>query len=448
MNNFFKLEHYKTTVGTEVRAGIVTFLALAYIIIVNPLILADAGIPLPAAFFATILTAGLGTIAMGLRANMPLAIAPGMGMNAFFTYSVVKGMGVPWEMALAAIFVSGLIFIAIAMTGVRKMIIDAIPDVLKHAIVVAVGVFIAFVGFRSAGIVVSPPVDASGKDTLLLQLGNVHSPLFLITVFGIVLTLVLVIRKSRFAILIGILSVVVLQLVLTQCGVIPAKEMIHIDVTHSFDAVGKIFGFFPNAFVNPEFYMIVFTFLFLDFFDTTGTLIAATTKLKAASSTTDEDDNSRLEKAMVVDAFATTTGAVVGTTSLTTYLESFAGMEAGARTGLASVVTGVLLLLSFFLYPLVGYVSSQATAAALIMIGIFMMQTLHEIDFEDLTEVIVLFFTMLMTLFSTSVSTGIAVGFLMYILVMVTKGKIRELDPVIWVLGALFLINFIFGHVV
>lgn len=446
MNNFFKLEHYKTTVGTEIRAGIVTFLAMAYVIILNPLILSEAGIPLPAAFFATIVTAGVGTIAMGLRANMPLVIAPGMGMNAFFTYSVVKGMGMPWEYALAAIFISGILFILIAVTGVRKMVIDAIPDVLKHAIVVSIGIFIAFVGFRSAGIVVSPPVDAEGKDTLLLMLGNMHSPLFITTVIGIVITLVLVIRKSRFAILIGILSVVVIQLVLMKQGVIPAKEPLHIDVSHSLDAMGRIFEVMPKAILNPQFYVVMFTFLFLDFFDTTGTLIAATTKLKAASQTTDADDADRLEKAMVVDAFATTTGSVLGTTSLTTYLESFAGMDAGARTGLSAIVTGVLLLASFFLYPFVGYVSSQATAAALIMIGIFMMQTLHEINFEDLTEVIVLFFTMMMTLFATSVSVGIAVGFLMYILVMVTKGKAKTLSPVVWILGFLFLMNFIVGH--
>lgn len=447
MNKFFKLDYYKTNVSTEVRAGIVTFLAMAYIVIVNPLILADAGIPLPAAFFATILTAGIGTIAMGLRSNMPLAIAPGMGMNAFFTYSVVKGMGVQWEIALAAIFVSGLLFIAIALSGMRKMIIDAIPNVLKHAIVVSVGVFIAFIGFRSAGIVVSPPVNADGQDTLLLQLGNVHSPLFLITVIGVVLTLVLVIRKSRFAILGGILTVVALQLILTYLHILPEKPIVHIDIAGSFAACGKIFTVFPQALLVPQFYTIVFTFLFLDFFDTTGTLIAATTKLKVASESEQDVDN-RIEKAMVVDAVATTTGAALGTTSLTTYLESFAGMDAGGRTGLTAVVTGVLLISSFVLYPFVGFVSSQATAAALIMIGIFMMQTLHEIDFEDLTEVIVLFFTMLITLFSTSVSTGIAVGFLMYILVTVTKGKAKDLGPVIWVLGFLFLINFIFGHIV
>lgn len=447
MNNFFKLDYYKTNIGTEVRAGVVTFLAMAYIVIVNPLILADAGIPLPAAFFATVFTAGVGTIMMGLRANMPLVIAPGMGMNAFFTYSVVKGMGVSWELALAAIFVSGLIFIAIALSGLRKMIIDAIPNVLKHAIVVAVGVFIAFIGFRGAGIVVSPPIGANGQDTLLLQLGNVHSPLFLITVFGIALTLILVIRKSRFAILGGILSVVVLQLILTQMHIIPTSARVNIDVSLSFSAVGKIFTVFPRALLVPEFYMIVFTFLFLDFFDTTGTLIAATTKLKH-SSESEKDVDVRIENAMVVDAIATTGGAVLGTTSLTTYLESFAGIEAGARTGLSAVVTGVLLIASFFLYPFIGYVSSQATAAALIMIGIFMMQTLHEINFEDLTEVIVLFFTMLVTLFSTSVSTGIAVGFLTYILVTVAKGKIKELDWIIWGLGGLFLLNFIFGHVV
>lgn len=447
MNNFFKLDYYKTTIGTEVRAGIVTFLAMAYIVIVNPLILADAGIPLPAAFFATIFTAGVGTIIMGIRANMPLAIAPGMGMNAFFTYSIVKGMGVSWEFALAAIFISGLIFITIALSGVRKMIIDAIPNVLKHAIVVAVGVFIAFVGFRAAGIVVSPPVGLDGQDTLLLQLGNVHSPLFIITVFGITLTLILVIRKSRFAILGGILSVVILQLILTQMHILPAKPSVSIDIVQSFTATGKIFSVFPNAFLRPEFYMIVFTFLFLDFFDTTGTLIAATTKLKLATDS-EQDVDLRIENAMVVDAFATTGGAILGTTSLTTYLESFTGIEAGARTGLSAVVTGTLLVASFLLYPLIGYVSSQATAAALIMIGIFMMQTLHEINFEDLTEVIVLFFTMMITLFSTSVSTGIAVGFLMYILVTVTKGKAKDLDIIIWILGILFLLNFIFGHVV
>lgn len=446
MNKFFKLSQYGTNITTEVQAGIVTFLAMAYIIVVNPLILADAGIPLPAAFFATVVIAGIGTISLGLRSNMPIAVAPGMGLNAFFTYTVVKGMGIAWEVALAAVFVSGLIFIAIAATGLRKRIIDAIPEVLKHAIVVSVGIFIAFIGFREAGVVVSPPVNTAGQDTLLLQLGNVHAPTFLLTVMGIIITLILVIKRSRFAIIGGIFSVVILQFLLTVSGVLPKQQAIQIDISHSFDALGQSILALPQALKNPTFYPIVFTFLFLDFFDTTGTLIATTSKLKRVSETETEVDE-RISKAMIVDACATTTGAVLGTTSVTAYLESLAGMDAGGRSGLTSVVTGILLLASFFLYPFIGYITPQATAPALIMVGIFMMQTLHEINFEDLTEVSVLFFTMLITLFSTSIAAGIAVGFIMYIIVMMTKGKARKLDPVVWLLGGMFLLQFIFGHV-
>lgn len=452
MGKIFKLAHYKTDVSTEIRAGIVTFLAMAYIVVVNPLILADAGIPLSAAFFATVFIAGTGTIVMGFRANLPIAIAPGMGMNAFFTYTVVKGMGMSWEMALAAIFFSGILFILISMSGLRKIIIDAIPIVLKHAIVVAVGIFIAFIGMRQAGIVVSPETHlitlADGttsvsQDQLVLQLGNIHSPEFILTLLGVVVTLVLVIRKSKYAILIGILSVVLVQFILTKMGIFSETTAISINVAESFSAFGKIFNVIPSALMNPQFYFVVFTFLFLDFFDTSATLIAATQKLSDSSN---ENTDERMEKALVVDAFATTAGAVVGTTSVTTYLESFTGIDAGGRTGLTSIVTGILLLLSFFLYPFIGLVSAQATAAALIMIGIFMMQTLKLIDFDDLTEVIVLFFTILITLFSTSISVGISVGFLTYILVNIASGKTRDISPVVWILGAMFLLNFIFGH--
>ncbi|PRR80880.1 NCS2 family permease [Clostridium vincentii] len=456
MEKFFKLKENGTTVKTELFAGLTTFLTMAYILFVNPIILAQAGMDKGAVFIATILAAAIGTFIMGFVANVPFAQAPGMGLNAFFTFTVVLGLGFTWNQALAMVFICGIINILITVTKIRQMIIKAIPESLQYAISAGIGLFIAYIGLKQGHFLSFTGENgiAAGASTIFSDvipaLTNFKNPITLVALIGLIVTIILLVRKVNGAILIGI---VVTTLVALPFGVtslpdfstmsfaIPSLE----PTLFKLDLIG--------LFTDPSKILIVvatiFAFSLADTFDTIGTFLGTGRKSGIFDKKDEEkfEDgiyfDSKLERALFADATATSIGALLGTSNTTTYVESATGISAGGRTGLTSVTVGVLFLLSIFIAPFIGIVPAAATAPALIIVGILMMESIGKINWSDLEIAVPSFFIVALMPLSYGISNGIAVGFFFYCVTKVFKGKANEVHPIMYIVTLLFLVNFI-----
>ena len=448
MEKFFKLNDNNTTVSTEVLAGITTFFTMAYILFVNPATLADAGLPFNGVYIATILAAVVGTMVMGLFANVPYAQAPGMGLNAFFAYTVVAINGyTPYE-ALALVFICGLINILITVTKIRKHIIKAIPETLQQAIGAGIGLFIAYIGMLNVKMVnFTAGVPA---------LSNFNNPQIVLALIGVSIILVLMLLKVKGAILIGIILTTLIGI---PMGVVDISSTTQIaSYSDIFKDFKSIFGIalsdkgLVSLFTNHSFaeiFPIVFAFSLTDTFDTIGTFIGTGRRTGIFSA---EDEfalengkgfSSKMDKAMFADAIATSVGAVFGTSNTTTFVESSAGIEAGGRTGLTSVVTALCFLASILVAPYVRLVPSAATAPALIVVGILMSGAFADINWTDFEDAIPAFFTVVFTVLTYSISNGLAFGFMTYALVKTTTGKVKDVHPIVWVTSLLFAMNFI-----
>ena len=444
----FKLDEFGSDVRKEIIGGITTFLTMAYIIAVNANILGATGMNVGAVVTVTCLTAGLTTIAMGLYANLPFALASGMGLNAFFAFSVVIGMKVPWQVALAAVFIEGIIFIILSLSNVREAVVTAIPTTLKLAVTAGIGLFIAFIGFVDAGIVVS-------NEATKVALGSFRSPAVLITVLGVIVIVVLSKKKVRGAILWGIVasaaSAWIFAMVSPEAaatyGISTPKGLIKYESMSPI--AGKLdFSYLKDPAKIMQFITIMLTFLFVDFFDTVGTLVGVASKVGMV----DKDGRVRnAGKALLVDAVGTTVGALLGTSTVTTFVESSAGVAEGARTGLSSVVTGILFLIAMFFSPLFISIPVCATAPALIVVGFFMMEGVTKIDFNDFTEGIPAFLTIAMMPLTYSIGDGLTMGILSYAVLnfinnIFTKdpSKKKKVSIVIYILAVIFILKLYF----
>ncbi len=465
MEKFFKLKENGTNVRTEIVAGFTTFFAMAYIIMVNPSILAISGMPWGAVFLSTIIASVIGTLVMGLVANVPYAQAPGMGLNAFFVFTVVIGLKFTWQEALAMVFICGLVNIFITVTKIRKLIIKAIPESLQNAIGGGIGIFIAYIGIKSAGLLsfTSDPgtyVQLGEGGTVIASSSAVpaivplNTPGVLLAIFGIVLTFILLVCNVRGAILIGIVATALLGIPmgLTKIGgAISFTEALSQLPETMFAAFGNpgMLSLFNDPARIPLVLMTIFAFSLSDTFDTIGTFIGTGRKSGIFS---EEDQKaletstgfkSKMDKALFADATATSIGAIFGTSNTTTYVESAAGIGAGGRTGLTSVVVAILFVLSAFFAPFISAIPAQATAPALIAVGIMMLSAFKDIKWEDLSEAIPAFFAGIFMALCYSISYGIATGFIFYCIVKVFKREAKDINPVLWVSTALFIINFV-----
>ena len=425
LDDYFGFTKLGSTFGRELLGGATTFATMAYIVFVNPSILSDAGIPYQAAMAATCIAAAFGSLLMGLWARHPIALAPGMGINAYLTYSVVGGMGVDWRTALGAVFVSGVVFLLLTVAGFRRKILEAMPRVLFPAVAAGIGMFLALIGLRNAGIIV--PDDAT-----MVSLGDLSSPNVLLAIGGLLLIATLESRRVPGAVLIGVLT----------ASAIAMATGLSVWSPTPLDWAGMTAAAFqldiPGA-LSLGLLDIVFVFLFVDFFDTLGTVVAITKKAGLA----DEHGRiPRVEKMLGVDAAATMAGAVCGTSTVTSYIESASGIAAGARTGLAAVVTGLLFLLALPLAPLVGTVPSAATAPALIVVGALMMTTVREIDWNDVTVGLPSFLTLLAIPLTYSIANGLAIGVIAYAGLKLLKGEAHQVGWLVYVLAGLFLARF------
>ena len=445
LEKLFKLNAKNTSVKTEIIAGITTFLAMAYILGVNPGILGDAGMDPQAVFMATAISAAIASIVMGLLANYPVALAPGMGVNALFSYTVVMSMGFSWQAALAAVFVSGVVFLSISVTGIRKMIINAIPKQLKLAIGAGIGFFIAFVGLKNAGIIVANASTAVG-------LGSFQSPVVLLAVFGILVTIFLVIKKVPAAVFVGMIITAAVGIVAHEAfGVsvldanglelMPALPTSFISTNFEMSAMGSFMDGMGELFAVPgAAFVAIFSFLFVDFFDTAGTLVAIGNRIGLVN---DKGELENAEKALVADAVGTVVGAALGTSTVTSFVESSSGVGVGGRTGLTAVTAGVLFLLSIFISPIVlSTAVSAVTAPALVVVGIMMAQQLKGIDWDDMVFAAAGFITVVFMILSYSISNGIAMGFIAYTVAMVAAGKVKQINPIVWALVIIFILYF------
>ncbi|TCB81618.1 NCS2 family permease [Acinetobacter sp. ANC 4173] len=426
LERLFKLSENKTTFRTEVLAGVTTFLTMCYIIIVNPMILSETGMDHGAVFVATCLAAAIGCLVMGIIANYPIALAPGMGLNAYFTYSVCMGMGVPWQTALAAVFVSGLVFIAISMFKIREAIVNAIPMSLKFAIGGGIGLFLALIALKNSGIIVDNPAT-------LVGLGDLKQPTVLLTLFGFLMIVVLHQFKVRGAI---IISILVLTAISTMMGLSEFKG-----VVGEIPSIAPTFlqmdfeGLFTASLVG-----VIFVFFLVDLFDSTGTLVGVAHRAGLLQ----DGKLPRLKKALFADSTAIVAGAALGTSSTTPYIESSAGVAAGGRTGLTAVVVGILFILCLFLAPLAQSVPGFATAPALLFVGVLMIQGITHIEWDDITEAVPAFLTIVFMPFSYSIADGIAMGFISYALIKLCTGKASTVPYMVWIVAVLWAIKFTF----
>ena len=424
----FKLSENGTNVRTEIIAGLTTFLTMAYIIFVNPMILADAGMDHGAVFLATCLAAAIGCFIMGFVANYPIAQAPGMGLNAFFTYAVVMGMGYTWQVALAAVFVSGVIFIFLSIFKIREWIINSIPMSLRVGISAGIGLFLAFIALSNAGIVVSNPATK-------VSLGDITAIAPMLGALGFFLTIALVHRGVKGAVMIAILAITAIGIAIgdVQYGGIMsappslAPTFMQLDFSAVFE-IGMI--------------SVVFAFLFVDLFDTAGTLVGVATK---ANLIKEDGKLPRLNKALLADSTATSIGALLGTSNTTSYVESVAGVAEGGRTGLTAVVVGILFLLALFFSPLAGMIPAYATSGALFYVAILMMSGLVGIDWRDLTEAAPVVVTCLLMPLTYSIAEGISLGFIAYAAIKLLSGKGRDVSPAVWVMSVIFILKYIFA---
>jgi len=457
MERFFRLKENGTNVRTEIMAGLTTFMTMAYILAVNPIILTPAGLDWTGVFLATALAAGIFTIAMGLFVNFPVALAPGMGLNAYFASVVVAsaatGKEISASMALTAVFISGIIFIILTVTQIRQMLITAVPDSLKHAITVGIGLFIAIIGLKNSGLMTinaTPFTDIAagayvplGGSESVIGLGSFHNGTVLLTVIGLFLIAILMVLRVPGAILFGILGTTIVGIAMGEVDVAAAfkdqtwipdfskMEVFHFDFAGVFE-VGLI--------------TVILTFTFVELFDTFGTLVG--TANRAGIMKNPEEGKKRVGKAMLVDAVGVSGGAVLGTSTITAFVESSAGIAQGGRTGLTAVTTGVCFLLAIFLSPLVALVPGAATAAALIIVGVLMMQSVKEIDFSDMVYAIPAFFTLALMPFTYNIANGISFGIVSYVVLAAVanvtgKGKYK-IHWLMWVLAILIIARYIF----
>lgn len=435
LNKFFKLEEKGTNVKTELLAGLTTFLAMAYILGVNPSVLSDAGMSVPSVFMATALSAAVGSILMGLLANYPVGLASGMGVNALFAYTICGQMGYSWAAALTAVFLSGIIFVIISVTGVRKMIIDAIPVQLKLAIGAGIGFFIAFVGFKNAGIIVANPAT-------LVGLGNFTDPTVLLAIVGILITIFLVVKKVPAAVFVGMVVTAIIGIICGALGIdgMPALPT-SMSLTFEMDAAGALMNGFSELFANPmNAIVIIFSFLFVDFFDTAGTLVAIGNEIGLVNK---QGELEGAEQALLADSIATVFGAAVGTSTVTSFVESTSGVEVGGRTGLTAVTTGVLFALSIFIAPVIlSAITNSVTAPALIIVGVLMAQQLRGIEWNNIIFAISTFVTVISMILTYSISNGIAFGFIAYAISMIAAKKTKEIHMTVWILLVIFVIYF------
>lgn len=451
LEKLFHLKENNTNVKTEVIGGITTFMTMAYILAVNPQILSASGMDSQAILMATALASFIGTMVMALMANYPFALAPGLGLNAYFAYTVVLQMGYSWQLALLAVFVEGLIFIVLSLTNIREAIFNAIPLTLKKGVSVGIGLFVAFIGLQNAKLVVNNDTTLVGVVDFRANFNTVGIGA-LLAVIGLFIIIILSIKKVKGAILIGIVATWILGIVCELTGIytVDAENGFYslIPVWSSFDltALGKTFGqcFTPEAVANikiVDFIIIIFSFLFVDMFDTLGTVIGVANKAKML----DKDGRlPRIREVLFADAVATSAGAVLGTSTTTTFVESSAGVSEGARTGLASVVTGLLFLVSIFLSPVFCAIPGFATAPALIYVGFLMISSVVEIDMDDLTEAIPAYLCLIGMPLFYSISEGIALGVISYVLINLVCGKTKKITPLMYILAILFVLKYIF----
>ena len=443
LDNYFNFKENGTDFKTEILAGITTFLAMAYILGVNPTMLADGGMPASGVFFATALSSGIACIIMGIVSKYPVGLAPGMGLNALFTYTIILEMGNTWETALAAVFVSSIVFLIITISGLREKILNIIPNDLKLGIGAGIGFFLAFLGLKSCGIITSDP-------STFVTMGSLLYPPALLALIGILITLIFYVQKVPAAVFFGLLATAIIGLIFTFLGfgagdmLMPSIPKQIITLNMDTTLVGGFSRGFGQLFSNiPNLIIMVFSLVFVTFFDTTGTLMT----IGRQCGFVDEDGNAKgIEKAFLSDALAGIIGSVCGTSTVTAYVESATGIGIGGRTGLTAIVTGILFILSIFISPLIlSLFTSSVTAAALVIVGILMVSQLREVNWNSLVISASVFMTIIIMILSYSISIGIAWGFLIYALGTIAKGRYKEMGLGIWILAIIFLLYLFFG---
>ena len=426
LERIFHLQENQTTVRRELLAGLTTFMTMAYVVVVNPRILAEAGMPVEGVLFATCISAAIATLIMGIWANYPIALAPGMSLNAYFTYSIVIGRGVPWQTALGVVFLSGLLFLLLTLTNVREQIVNGIPDCLKHGTAAGIGLFIAFIGLRNAHIIVANPAT-------FVALGKVSDPQVRLAAAGLLIIAILMARRIGSAILLGIVAIALAGIPLGQ-----AHWPEHLfSLPHPSGTFLKLD--FRSAF-KLGFGELIFVFFFVDLFDNVGTLVGVCEQ----GGFLREGKLPRASRALLADAFGTMFGALAGTSTVTSYIESAAGVAAGARTGLGNLVIAAFFLIAMFCAPLVAAIPGYATAPALILVGALMCSSVARVRWDDFSEAFPAFLTLVATPLTFSIATGLSLGLLSFTFIKVGTGKYREISPLIWVLTVLFLLRYAF----
>ncbi len=432
LEKIFKLTQSKTTVRRELIAGVITFLTMSYILVVNPNILSAAGMDRAALFTATALATVLGTLFMAFIPNLPIAQAPGMGLNSFFAFSVVIGLGYSWQMALTAVFIQGIIFVLLTFFNIRELIVKSIPLTIKNAIPVGIGLFITFIGLQNAGLIVR-------DENTMLTLGAMSNQHVWVALLGLVLTAVLYYKKVHGAFLIGIVVATIFALSL---GLVQMPEGSLVALPPSIAPIFLQFEW-SNIFTF-DMLIVVFTFLFVNLFDTVGTLLGVASKIGI---TDDEGNFPQLRPALFADALGTTFGAILGTSTVTSYVESASGVAAGGRTGLTSLSTAAMFALALFFAPLFLMVPASATAPALILVGLFMITSVVQINFEDMTEALPAFLTIVMMPFAFSIAQGIVFGMLSFVILKALSGEFKRISIAMWVIFVLFIVKMILDAV-
>ena len=426
IEHIFHLKENQTTVGRELLAGLTTFMTMAYVVIVNPQILSESGMPVDGVLFATCISSALATLVMGLWANYPIALAPGMSLNAYFTYSIVLGRGVPWRTALGVVFLSGVLFLVLTLSNVREQVVNAIPDCLKHGTAAGIGLFIAFIGLRNAKMIVAHPATFVG-------FGKISDPEVLLAATGLVLISILMARRFRSAILLGIVLITLAGIPLrlshwpTQFFSLPHPS-------------GTFLQLDLRAAAKIGLGELIFVFFFVDLFDNVGTLIGVC----EGGGFLRDGKLPRASRALVADAIGTMFGAITGTSTVTSYIESASGVAAGARTGLGNIVIAVLFLLAMFCAPLVAAIPAYATAPALVLVGVLMCRAVARVRWDDFSEAFPAFLTLVATPLTFSIATGLSLGVLSFTFVKLGSGRQREVSPLIWVLAILFMLRYAF----
>lgn len=439
MKKYFEFDRLQTNYKTEFMAGLTTFLAMAYVLFVVPSTLALVGVEdLPdgvtridqgAVFTATAIAAAVGSLFMGVIAKYPIVLAPGMGLNAFFAYTVMLGYGIPWEIGLAGALVSGLIFMVLTLTGLREKIINSIPGQLKMAVGAGIGLFIAFIGFQNAGIIV-------GDEATLVKIGNLTQPAVLLAVFGIVVTVIFLTLNLKGGVFYGMVLTAVVGVI---AGLIAMPTGVIGEVPSIAPTFGQAFAHFGDLFTT-QMLIVILTFLFVDFFDTAGTLVAVASQAGLMK----KNKLPRAGKALFADSAATVAGSILGTSTTTSYIESTAGVGAGGRSGFTAVVAAGFFILALFFSPLLSVVTSEVTAPALIIVGILMSSSLKNIEWDQFEIAVPAFLTIIAMPLTYSIATGIAIGFIFYPITMILKGRIKEINPIMYALFVIFVLYFVF----